>query len=177
MSCVVVLIPLLRICLPYLIDAKYYEAVPYIPFLLFSTAFSAFSGYFAQMITAKNKNIRLLTTNIVGALTNIIIVFCLINRIGTWSVVISAIFSYCLISICRYKVVMDDFIVKEIKIKKIFLLLIVNLLLCVLYFMKVNMLFVVAFILTIGLSLFMNLELIKGLSIYVKSKILNRVTK
>ena len=177
MSCVAVLIPLLRICLPYLIDAKYYGAVPYIPFLLFSTAFSAFSGYFAQIITAKNKNIRLLTTNIVGALTNIIIVFCLINRIGTWAVVISAIFSYCLISICRYKVVIDDFIVTEIEIKKIFLLLIVNFLLCVVYFMKVNMLFVVAFILTIGLSLFMNLGLLKGLSIYVKLKILNRVTK
>lgn len=171
MSCVVSLIPLLRICVPYLIDVDYIDAIPYIPFLLFSSALSACSGYFAQMITAKNKNIKLLTTNIIGTTVNIIIVFILINQIGIWAIVISSIISSSFLSISRFFAVKDDFNIKEIKIRKIIFLLCINLLLCAVFFTNSNIISALAFIFTLILNIYLNFDLIIEILIYIKSKL------
>lgn len=170
MSCVASLIPFLKICVPFLIDNDYSEAIPYIPFLLFSTALSACSGYFAQMITAKNKNVKLLTTNIIGAIVNITIVLILIHQIEIWAIVISAIVSNSFLSISRFFVVKDDFNIKEIRIKKIILLLGINLLLCTIFFINYNIIYILAFIFTIILNIYLNIDLIKEILIYIKSK-------
>ena len=108
LSAVAVLIPVLRLAVPYLIDKQFYDAIQYIPFLLLSTAFSAFSGYFAQMITAQNRNERLLTTNLLGAVANISIMFLLLRPLGIWAVVISSMVSNLLLSGSRFYEVRVD---------------------------------------------------------------------
>lgn len=133
-SSIVVIVPTLKLFMPKLIDESYYEAIPYVPVLLFSTALSAFSGFFAQIITAKGNTKKLMTTNMIGAITNILIVLILIKPIGLWSVVIgSAITNICLAS-TRYREVRDVIDIKKVSIAKVLTILMLSIVAFLIYY-------------------------------------------
>ncbi len=133
LSAVAVLIPILKIVAPFLVNEEYGDAVIYIPYLTFSTVFSAVSGYFAQIITAKNKNEKLLVTNLLGAFSNIVIVFLGVKKFGIWIVIFSSIITSLLVSVARFYEVRMDLDNKRIEVKKIGILVAMCIIGCLVY--------------------------------------------
>lgn len=173
LSCVAVLIPFLRLVMEYLIDSAYIEAIPYIPFLLFSTAISACSGYFAQMIVAKNKNMKLLTTNFIGAISNILVVYVLLKYIGIWAIVISAVLSYSVIAIARYYQVKEDFMIEEVQFKHLSLLLLLNILSCITFVVNIKSILFLNFVAMGIISILLNKTLLLDLRNIILNKVKN----
>ena len=163
LSSIAVFIPFLKLIVPVLIDVVYLEAVTYIPFLLLATALSACSGFFAQLITAKNQNIKLLYTNIIGAVTNILIVFSLIGRIGIWAIIVSVLVSNLILVISRFSVVKE--LILRIDVKKYLLLVFFNLICCSAFLY--------------GNTYILMLTLIAGVGVFFVSnyKIINKILK
>lgn len=117
LSTVAVLIPLFNIIGRYIIDRSYHEAISYIPFFLLSTAFAACSGFFAQLIVAQNKNIKLLYTNIMGAVINVVVILLLFRFLGFLAIALSAIATYAIVAYTRFEAVKDDFVKNEFNTK------------------------------------------------------------
>lgn len=171
LSTVAALIPFLRLIMVWLIDPSYDEAIPYIPFLLFSTTLSACSGYFAQMIVAQNRNIKLLITNFIGAVSNILVVYLLLPSIGIWAIVVSSVVSYCILAISRYHEVKEDFITKNISFNKILMLLLFNIVSCIVFMINKTGMLIVATMFFVVLGIAFNKELLLELESVVIDKI------
>lgn len=167
-SGVIVVIPLLNILAPFLIDQEYYDALPFIPYLLISTGLSACSGYFAQMITARNQNVRLLTTNIVGAIANIIIVVTMTRILGIWAIVISVMVSNLFLTISRFKVVKMDFLNNRINYRLIALMIVLSVGMCIVYYLDNHIISIVALIAGSIIVFFSNKDLIFAMFDYLK---------
>lgn len=160
LSGAIILMPFVTVLMPYLLDKSYYSALPLAAGLILSTGFSAFSGYFGSIITAKCETKKLLYTNIVGVFANVCIVFTCIQSMGLWAIVISSIATNILLVITRYYSVNDIINLDAKFLREFFIfvvLCIINVLLCVCA--DKNVLYI-AIILGIGLFIFVNRSLI-----------------
>lgn len=162
-SCVAMSIPIISILSRYLIDISYYDAINYIPFLLISTSFAACSSFFGQMLVAKNKNIKLLYTNIIGTASNIVIMVALIKFLGLWAVVISANLTYGVVAFTRFTEVKEDFIVSLIDFKKIILCLVMIVAACLTSLFCNTLCRLGVLMLVMTLAFFLNKKLIEEL--------------
>lgn len=147
-SSVAVIIPIMKILMPYMIDPSYYEALTYAPFLLYATALSAFSGFFSSIITAKNQTPMLLITNIIGSISNVLIVFVFVRSIGIWAIVLSAVVCNILMDLSRYYVVREDLENSRIHYPTIIFALVLGVLNSVVYYKYSDTINVIAFILS-----------------------------
>lgn len=86
-SALSVLITLMHLIFPLIIDESYYQSIKYAPYLLLASGCSALAGFSAQIFLAKSENKRLLFTNILGMVLNILIVLLLIDQVGLWAAV------------------------------------------------------------------------------------------
>ena len=173
LSGVSVMIPLLSVFGKFIIDESYQEAICYTPFFLISTALAAFSSFFAQMIVAKNRNIKLLITNIFGAIGNVVIMIALLEFIGLWAVVVSAIATYGIVAISRFIEVKDDFYISNIKFMKIFILVIMIVIACFVALLENNIIQIIIFLAYLGIFICFNKELINELLLIVLEKCKN----
>lgn len=165
------LIPAMKILIPYLIDSSYYDAIQYAPFLLYSTALSAFSGFFASIITAKNQNKKLLSTNCLGAVCNITIVILFIKLIGIWSIVVSAVVSNIILAISRYKEVEDIIERKGVNVAGIVIPLLLGVINGVVYFTGSSLMNALMFVMTVIIAIIMNRKFISEFFDLLKTKI------
>lgn len=173
-SGVALIIPIMKILMPKMIDPSYYEALIYAPFLLYATALSAFSGFFASIITAKNQNPKLLITNIIGAVSNVLIVFVLIRIIGIWAIVLSSVVSNIMLDLSRYYVVRKDFHNRSLRFIAISAALALGIINSVLYYWCSNTINVIAFVLSALTFLALNRVLLLDIWKMIKTKILGR---
>ena len=81
---------------------QYFEAMEYIPILMISVFFSAFSSLFGVTYLAENKTKLAALTTIISGLLNILLNLILIPIYGIWGAVISTLISFLVISIQRY---------------------------------------------------------------------------
>lgn len=170
-SGVAVLIPCLKIVMPYIISIDYYGAIQYTPFLLYATALSAFSGFFSSIIIAKNQNKKLLSTNLLGSITNILIVFCLIRVIGIWAIVVSAIVTNLVLVVSQYGVVKDTIDQGRVDILKIGLLLFCGVISCVVFFSCPNLVNILLFVAFAVVAILVNIGFIMEAVKYIKIKV------
>ncbi|MGM9642816.1 MAG: lipopolysaccharide biosynthesis protein [Eubacteriales bacterium] len=173
-SGVALIIPIMKIIMPEMIDPSYYEALIYAPFLLYATALSAFSGFFASIITAKNQTPKLLITNIIGAFTNVLIVFVFIRLIGIWAIVLSAVVSNIMIDLSRYYVVRKDLENGSIRYLAILAALTLGIVNSIVYYVCSNTINVIAFVLSALTFLALNRVLLLDIWKMIKTKIQGR---
>lgn len=173
-SGVALIIPIMKILMPKMIDPSYYEALTYAPFLLYATALSAFSGFFASVITAKNQTPKLLITNIIGSISNVLIVFVFIRMIGIWAIVLSAVMSNILLDLSRYYVIRKDFENRRIRYLTILAALTLGILNSVLYFNCSDAINMIVFVISALAFLTLNRMLLFDIWKMIKSKILRR---
>jgi len=83
------------------VGADYYEAWRYVPILLLSACFTAFSSFLGAFYSAVKKSINAMSTTIVAGVCNVVINFCLIPRIGIWGATIGTLTSYVVITVIR----------------------------------------------------------------------------
>ena len=170
-SGVAVLIPCLKIVMPYIISIDYYGAIQYTPFLIYATALSAFSGFFSSIITAKNQNKKLLSTNLLGSITNILIVLCLIRVIGIWAIVVSAIVTNLVLAVSRYTVVADTIDRKHVDALKIGLLLFGGVICCIVYFTCSVLINILAFVVLSVVAVSVNISFIREAIKFIGCKV------
>lgn len=84
----------------YVSDA-FFESWKYVPLLIASASFSAISSYYGSLYAALKKNMHVMTTTAIAAITNIIINYIFICIIGIWGALIGTVVAYLLISIIR----------------------------------------------------------------------------
>ena len=174
LSGVALLIPIMKIIMPKMIDPSYYEALIYAPILLYATALSAFSGFFASIITAKNQNHKLLITNIIGAVSNILIVLGFIRLIGIWAIVLSAGVSNIMLDLSRYYVVRHDLENRNIHYLVILAALALGILNSIVYYGYSDAINIIAFAISALVFLALNRALLLDMWKIIKIKIKGR---
>lgn len=174
LSGVALLIPIMKILMPKMIDPSYYEALIYAPILLYATALSAFSGFFASIITAKNQNPKLLITNIIGAVSNILIVLVFIRLIGIWAIVLSAGVSNIMLDLSRYYVVRQDLENRNIHYLAILVALALGILNSIVYYGYSDAINIIAFVISALAFLALNRTLLVDMWKIIKIKIKRR---
>lgn len=173
-SGVALIIPIMKILMPKMIDPSYYEALTYAPFLLYATALSAFSGFFSSIITAKNQTPKLLITNIIGSISNVLIVLVFIRLIGIWAVLLSAVACNVLLDLSRYYVVRKDFENSSIRYLAINSALALGILNSIVYYSCSDAINVITFVLTALAFPALNRVLLLDIRKMVKEKIRRR---
>ncbi len=83
------------------LNEAYYSAWEYVPFLVLSIVFSCFAGYYSSIYMAMKKNVRSMLTTMLGAITNIILNFFLIPRLGIQGAAIATFASYLVVYMAR----------------------------------------------------------------------------
>jgi O-antigen/teichoic acid export membrane protein len=101
-SAIMVIIPFIKVVLPYVIAESYYSAIPYAPILLLSSGLAVISGFFGSMYGATKRTKGAMTTTIYSVLVNLAIILLLINIIGIWAAAIAGIASNIVIVVVRY---------------------------------------------------------------------------
>lgn len=160
LSGVTALIPTIKIAIPYLIDESYYSAIQYVPFLLFATAFSTFSGYAAQILTAQEKTKSVMLTSVIGTLANLIVVALTVDRLGLWSAVWGTVVSNVLLTAIRLFLVRHEFD-KDIKFFKFSVLVLLATINVFAYFYAGVLINSLLLLFTLIVAVFFNIELIK----------------
>lgn len=169
LSGVTMLIPFVYLVMPYMIDSAYYDAIQYVPFLLASTAFSTFSGYTAQILTAQERTKSIMYTSICGMLANVIFVFLTLNIFGLWSAVFGSLISNILLTVVRIIMVRKSFD-KNVKAGRI-LLLIMLIALGTLVYSKLDITYnLIYFAIVIIICIFLNKQLIVDFAKILTSK-------
>lgn len=174
LSSVALIIPIMKILMPKMIASSYYEALIYAPVLLYATALSAFSGFFASIITAKNQNPKLLITNIIGAVSNVLIVLVFIRLIGIWAIVLSAGVSNIMLDLSRYYIVRWDLEGRSMHYLRILVALALGILNSIVYYRCSNVINVIAFVISALTFLALNKALLLDICKIIKIKMNGR---
>lgn len=173
-SGVALIIPIMKILMPKMIDPSYYEALTYSPFLLYVTALSAFSGFFSSIITAKDQTPKLLITNIIGSISNVLIVLVFIRLIGIWAIVLSAVVCNVMLDLSRYYVVRNDFENRSLRFTAILAALTLGTVNSVVYYVCSNTINVIAIVLSALTFLALNRVLLLDIWKMIKTRIQGR---
>lgn len=96
-----IIIAMSKIIMSYLVGAEFSESWIYVPLLICATVFSGFGSFYAVIYTAAKKNYSVMITTIIGAVTNIILNFILIPKIGIQGAVIATMISQSVITAFR----------------------------------------------------------------------------
>lgn len=84
-----------------LLSNEFYNAWPYIPFLLISTVFGAMSGYIGNFYNASKNNKGMFISTLIGGITSIILNSIIINIFGIIGTTIANLCAYVIIWIYR----------------------------------------------------------------------------
>ena len=81
----VVLLPIIRLAMPFLVAEEYRIGYLYNPLLLLGAVFSAFSQFYGSAYLAFKKTGGALSTTIIAAIINVTVGACLISKIGLYA--------------------------------------------------------------------------------------------
>ena len=81
----VVLLPIIRLAMPFLVAEEYRIGYLYNPLLLLGAVFSAFSQFYGSAYLAFKKTGGALSTTIIAAIINVTVGTCLISKIGLYA--------------------------------------------------------------------------------------------
>ena len=138
-----------------MIDESYIEAYRYIPFLLFGSILNVIVGLLSGIYISKKLTKEVATTSLFAAIINVITDFFLIRKIGIWAAILSTIIAFGSMTIYRiidikkyvnlkidYKFLIFSFIlffvVTFIYLKNNFTLNIINVSMCLVFFVVFN---------------------------------------
>ena len=83
------------------VGADYYDAWRYVPILLLSACFTAFSSFLGAFYSAVKKSVNTMITTIIASVCNVVVNFCLIPQIGIWGATIGTLIAYVVITVVR----------------------------------------------------------------------------
>lgn len=81
----VILLPIIRLAMPFLVAEEYRIGYLYNPLLLLGAVFSAFSQFYGSAYLAFKKTGGALSTTIIAAIINVTVGACLISKIGLYA--------------------------------------------------------------------------------------------
>ena len=87
---------------PVFINSTYQKAYDYIPLLVLATIFNVLICLYSQVYLAKKLSKQVATTAIIGAIINIVINVCFIQKIGLYAAALSTTISYFVMMIYRH---------------------------------------------------------------------------
>lgn len=102
LSSMMVLIPLTKILMQFMVDPGFYDAWKYTPLLYISTIFSSFSTFYATGYMVAKKTRGALTTSIVSVVTNIGLSVLLIPLFGLQAAAFTNAFAFLVMWVIRY---------------------------------------------------------------------------
>ena len=161
-SAIAVLIPLISLVLPYMIDPTYYDAIPYTPFLIIASGISTMSGFMAQIFTGKGKTKTILITSIFGMITNILVIFVLVDKIGLWAAVWGSVAADAVLLVSRAILARKDF-AKGIAFVSFIVVIIMNVISVVLYLNAGVVYNAVWFVISAIIAVILNWQFIKDM--------------
>lgn len=172
LTALIVVLPFVKIFVPYLIDEKYLGGIPIIPILLFGVVFTSFSQFYGVGYFAFNKTTGALSTTLLAAAINVVICIGLLPSIGLFAPALGTLFAYLVQWIYRMYQMRSYFIIK-IDWKTFFLFgLIVAVYMIMFYIINNNYIQAILFLLACFIFLFANKSLIIDFlsKIFVKVK-------
>jgi len=92
---------ILRPFMSVFVGAEYYDAWQYVPMLLLSACFAAFSGFCGSMYSAVKKSVNVMATTILAGASNLLVNFLLIPTLGIWGAAIGTLVAYVVITVVR----------------------------------------------------------------------------
>ncbi len=101
-SITILVIPLIKIVMPYMIDATYKESMIYAPILIISAGVSSITGFYGPAYLANKNTTGSMLTTIYGTMANILIVSVFINKFGLIAPAIATLVANILIAIVRH---------------------------------------------------------------------------
>ena len=173
-SCIgLLLITVMPFIFPIFINAKFNDAINYIPILIIAYVFNVVICMYSGIYIGMKKTKEVATTTIIGAVVNIVFNLLLIKSIGLYAAALSTALSYFVMMIYRY---FD--LKKYMKItfdKKAILSIIVMFIICIfMYYQKNLIINIISLVISIAFSYIINRDFIKtsGKSILNKLKLL-----
>lgn len=169
-SAIAVIIPAMRVVIPFLVAESYHSAIRYAPFLLVATGLAALSSYAAQVITAQGNTKRIMSTTVIGVVLNIAVVFLLIDAIGLWAAVcgtIAANFGMMVVRLIMIRNEFSDGILSWRLIVTMFSV-IVSVVVYALADYTVN---IILFVLTFVLMLLINMNVVRSIFLMAKGRL------
>ncbi len=161
-SAIAVLIPLISLVLPYMIDPTYYDAIPFTPFLIIASGISTMSGFMAQIFTGKGKTKTILITSIFGMITNVLVIFVLVDKIGLWAAVWGSVAADAVLLVSRAILARKDF-AKGVAFVSFIVVIIMNVISVVLY-LNVGVVYnAVWFVISAIIAVILNWQFIKDM--------------
>lgn len=108
----VVLLPIIRLAMPFLVAEEYRIGYLYNPLLLLGAVFSAFSQFYGSAYLAFKKTGGALSTTIIAAIINVVVGACLISKIGLYAPALGTTCAFLAQWLLRAKQMKDYFRVK-----------------------------------------------------------------
>jgi O-antigen/teichoic acid export membrane protein len=91
-----------RLIFPFLVNAKFKEALLYVPLLILGTIFSTVVSFYSAIYIAKKLTKQVANTSIAAAIINLVINIALIRTIGIWAAAISTTAAYAVMAVYRH---------------------------------------------------------------------------
>lgn len=100
---ILIIIPLLHLLLPFFVSNAYSSAGEYMAFLFLGAVFQGFASYFGIIYLSENITFGATTTSLIAAVTNIVVDFALMKRLGLYAAGISTFIGFFVIFAIRLK--------------------------------------------------------------------------
>lgn len=161
LSGVILLLPITKIMMKFMVADSFKSAVLYIPFLYIGTAFSLFSSFYGTGYLSAKKTGGAFTTSIAGGIINIIINFLLIPKWGIQAASFSTMISFLFMWISRIYQTKEFFNIK-LNIRKLVTILSCVVIFTMAYYINNVVVESIMVLLAIILFILFNLSFIKS---------------
>lgn len=165
----IVLLPVIRLIMPFLVAKEYQIGYLYNPLLLLGAVFAAFSQFYGSAYLAFKRTDGALSTTIIAAIVNVTIGVCFIEKIGLYAPALGTTCAFLTQWILRVHQMKDYFKVK-INTKVFCLMVPIMIVYYVLYFSNGIILHVVMFLIAVVIFLMLNKDMMKGIIEFVRKK-------
>lgn len=158
-SVCLMLIALLPIFFNWLINKNYNESYIYVPILLLGMIFNIVVAFIGCIYVAKKMTKQVAMTSFWSGIINILINLILIKPIGIYAAAISTVISFAIMAIYRIKDV-KKYIKLKVDIKLVFSLIILFIIECLIYYIKILPLSIINCIILTVILIILNKEFI-----------------
>lgn len=166
----IVLLPVIRLIMPFLVADEYQIGYLYNPLLLLGAVFAAFSQFYGSAYLAFKKTGGALSTTVIAAIVNVTIGVCLIKKIGLYAPALGTTCAFLTQWILRVHQMKDYFKVK-INSRVLGFMIPTMIIYYVLYFNHYVILHIVMFLIAVVIFLMLNKGMLKGVLGFVRKRI------
>lgn len=166
----IVLLPVIRLSMPFLVAEEYKIGYLYNPLLLLGAVFSAFSQFYGSAYLAFKKTGGALSTTVIAAIVNVTVGVCLIGKIGLYAPALGTTCAFLTQWILRVHQMKDYFKVK-INTRVLGFMIPTMIAYYILYFSNYTILHIVMFLIAVAVFFILNKDMLKSIIGFVKRKI------